>query len=218
VTKDIAELLRSTGVKRGTGGGATLTSEPVVVVRGQHLSHFDLFDRGGRQLGRVVRLARQEAYEFRDIDDRCLIKLEDVGSSWRSLGLTKWRYEVSEPDMGEAISARRIRRWKDTAWIGQGPVQVGTIGSGLAPVLRALGVRGRKKSRALVLQDLNGRQAARIHVAHTHGQFVDLVIEVQDETPEQLRRVAIAASVIADRELIDAGRFSSFGTPVSTGG
>jgi len=109
----------------------------------------------------------------------------------------------------------------DTASVTQGPVQVGTIRSRVGPALRALGIPVRKKSRALVLEDHHGRQVARIHIARKrrYGQFVDLVIEVEDGTLEQLRKVAIAASMIADRELIDFGEPGAPQSPVSvTGG
>ena len=214
--EDVAKLLTPTSVGRRTGGG-TLTSEPVVVVRGKHLSHFDLFDSSAGQLGRVVRVARKEAFEFRDIDDGCVLKLEDVGPSWRSFGLAKWRYEVSEPDKRGAISVRRVRRLNDTVSITEGPMQVGTIRSGAARGSRALRILVRKKSPALVLEDHHGRQVARIYIARKKraGHFVDLVVEVEDGTPEQLRKVAIAASVIADRELIEFPGSGSPGPPVS---
>jgi hypothetical protein len=96
-------------------------------------------------------------------------------------------------------------------------MQVGTIRSGAARASKALGILGRKKSPALVIEDHHGRQVARIHIARKKraGHLVDLVVEVDDGTTEQLRKVAIAASVIADRELIDFPGSGSPGPPVS---
>jgi len=92
--QDVAKLLARTKVHVRNGGGGTLTSVPVVVVRGTHRSDFDLLDQRGRQLGRVVRLGLDEAYGFRDLADRCVLGVQEVGPSWRALGLTKWRYET----------------------------------------------------------------------------------------------------------------------------
>ena len=217
--QEIAALLARTKVRLRAGGG-TLASEPVVVVRGKHRSHFDLFDCRGKPLGRVVQAGRVDAYEVRDVDERRVLSLQDVGPSWRTLGLTKWRYELSMPDEPEAISVSRVRRFSATASITQGSLQIGIVRSQVKPgpvavALRALGSPGRKKSPALALEDRIGRQVARIYIARKRrrgpDERVDLIVEVTDGTSEQLRKIAVAASVIADRELIDFAESSSFG-------
>ncbi|MGZ4222006.1 MAG: hypothetical protein ACXVH1_37065 [Solirubrobacteraceae bacterium] len=159
-----------------------------------------------------------DAYEVRDADDQRVLALQDVGPSWRTLGLTKWRYELSMPDEPEAISVSRVRRLTDTASITQGPLQIGMIRSRVEPrsvtvALRMLGSPGRRKSPAFALEDHDGRQVACIYIACKRGPYerVDLIVDVKDGTSEQLRKIAVATSVIADRELIDFAESSSFG-------
>ena len=56
------------------------------------------------------------------------------------------------------------------------------------------------------IEDDTGRQVARVHMARVRRfrEQVDLV-EAEDGTSERLRRVALAASMIADHELIHFG-------------
>ena len=221
--QEIAALLARSKIRLRVGGGGTLVSEPVVVLRGRHRWHFDLFDCRGKPLGRVVQVGRLVAYEVRDVDEQRVLNLQDVGPGWRALGLTKWRYELSMPDEHEVISVSRVGRLTDTASITQGPLQIGTIRAGVAhrrPVavaLRALGRPRRKKSAALVLEDHNGRRVAGIYTARNRPRYegVDLIVEVKDGTSEQLRKIAVAVSVIADLELI---RLQGSGGPGPPGG
>lgn len=207
--QEIAALLARTKIRRRGAGGGTLMSEPVVVLRGKHRSHFDLFDCSGESLGRVVQFGRSDAYEVRDQDHQRVLSLQEVGPSWRVLGLTKWRYELSLSDEPEVISVSRARRLTDAASITQGVLQIGLIRSRPRPrsgaPLKALGGPGRKKSPVLVVEDQSGHQVARIHIARKsrNDQRVDLILDVTDGASEQLRKVAVAASVIADLELID---------------
>jgi hypothetical protein len=206
--EEIAALLARTKIRLRGGGGA-LVSEPVVVVRGKHRSHFDLFNCWGSSLGRVVQVGRTDAYEVRDVYERRVLNLQEVGSSWRALGLTKWRYELSIPDEPEAIRVSRVRRLTDTASITQGPTQIGLIRSS-APTLsgalrRAFGSPGRKKSRVFAVEYQTGSDVASVYIARKRQrhEHVDLVVEITDGTSEQLRKIALAASVIADLELIN---------------
>src|SRR5207253_1618954 len=128
-------------------------------------------------------------------------------------------YELSTPEAAEAISISKVRRLTDTASITQGPDQIGMIRSQVKPRsvgadMRALGSPGRRKSPALTVEDHNGREVARIYIARKRQphERVDLIIEVKDGTSVQLRRIAVAASVIADLELIGFAGSSSFGS------
>lgn len=77
----------------------------------------------------------------------------------------------------------------------------------VAVVFAALMAGERRRSPALAIEDQNGRQVARVHIARTRswGPLVDLIVEVEDGISQQLRHVALGASMIATLELIGSG-------------
>ena len=220
-TGEVIESLFLPDVGRQRGG--TLMSEPVVAARGKHLNGFELFDQEMGQLGSAAVLGLG-TFEFRDACDRCVFKLKEDTSNpdlARRIGLAgsagrqgKWRYEVVAADGSETISVRRVGRWTPTATICNGPRQIGLMRPGsssrIAHVLEATGFKAPKRSPALVIEDEPGHEVAWVHIGRTSSgdDLVELVVEIEDRTSEQLRKVALAASVIADYELIS---FSSGG-------
>jgi hypothetical protein len=214
--EEVAELLTGTKVARRSGGGGTLMTEPIVVVHGEHLGYFKLFDQDGSQLGSAVPVGRTRAsasralrtHQFRDAHDRCVFNLQDVGprlGGW----LTKWAYEISAPGGSGMISVKRVHRSTANASITEGPRQIGMMRppdrSRVALAFRWIGWGG--KESPLGIEDDTGRQVARVHIARVRRtrRICDLVVEVEDGTSEQLRRVALAASLIAESELINWG-------------
>lgn len=73
---------------------------------------------------------------------------------------------------------------------------------------RRIGTMRNGPTHAFVIEDHTGREVARIHIARTRffSERVDLIAEIDDGTSEPLRKVALAAAVIADRELIQFGQ------------
>jgi hypothetical protein len=185
-------------------------SEPLVVVHGKHREDFELLGQDAARLGSVVCVDRARCYEFRDLNDRCAVKLRDLAPSTRLRGLWKWRYEVISPGGGETISVMRVSRRKDPATIAQGSRQVGVLRrisrpAALTKFPRVSAVIGLGTSESLVVEDHTGRQTARVHIVENRlsTKLVELIVEVEDGTSEQLRMVALAASLIAERELIN---------------
>jgi hypothetical protein len=218
--EEVADLLTGSKVARRSGGGGTLITEPIVVVHGEHLGYFKLFDQDGSQLGSAVPVGRTRAsasralrtHEFRDAHDRWVFNLQDVGPRLRSPGLTKWAYEISAPGGSGTIGVKRVRRLTETASITEGPRQIGMMRppdpSPVALAFAAIGMWWGVSTRSpVVIEDDTGRQVARVHIARVSKirQLGDLVVEVEDGTSEQLRRVALAASLIAYGSLINWG-------------
>jgi hypothetical protein len=94
---------------------------------------------------------------------------------------------VFGPDGSESVSVERDTRWTQRASIRDGPCHIGTL-------------RRPNRAGALVIEDERGHQPGRLQIGH--GSYIDEAIEVEDRTSEQVRRVALAANVIADYELI----------------
>jgi hypothetical protein len=190
-------------------------TEPIVVVHGKHAGYFKLVDQDGSQLGSAVPVGRARAsasraiwtHEFRDAHDRCVFNLHNVS---RLRGLITWAYEVSAPGGSGMISVKRVRRLTETASMTEGPREIGMIrppdSSRVALAFRWLGMWLGNES-PLGIEDDTGRQVARVHIARVRRwrELCDLVVEVEDGTSEQLRRVALAASLIAASEIINWG-------------
>ena len=60
---------------------------------------------------------------------------------------------------------------------------------------------------ALILDDATGHHVACVQIPRVRRfrELVDLILEVPDGTSKQLRAVALAGSLIAERELFDLG-------------
>jgi hypothetical protein len=195
---EVAELLRRAHVRRRRRGGGTLTSEPVVVVRGKHRRDFELLDQDGGQLGLAIDVRRRSllgdraAYEFRDAQERCIFNLKNTGSSVTGPGI-KWRYEVTWPGESRTISIHRTSRRTTETSISEGSRQIGTM-------------RG-KGSVVLAIEDHSGLEVASVHIARARRfhELVDLVVELEDGISEELRVTALAASLITDMSLISFG-------------
>ena len=120
-----------------------------------------------------------------------------------------------------------MREWDDeevAASLARAGVDIRTGGGGTLTSERVLVALGEHRSH-FDLFDGNARQLGRVLGAGKGGVYefrdiarirrvyslVDLVVEVDDGASEPLRTVALAASVIADRELINLAGSSSFG-------
>jgi len=190
----VAELLSEADVDRRVSGGGTVMTEPVVVVRGRHQDDFELLDQDGRLLGSAVRvggmrsLDAARAYEVRDAHDRCVLNVHQAGPSSEVWGLTKWHYEVVLPGGSGAITVQKAS--PEPASISEGSRRIGTMRNG--------------PTHAFMIEDHTGRQVARIHIGRTRffSEHVELIAETEDGTSLPLRSVALAAILIADRELI----------------
>jgi hypothetical protein len=194
---EVAKLLSTAKVDHRGGGGGTPMTEPVVVVHSKHRRDFDLLDQDGGRLGSVVRVGglrsveAARSYEVRDAHDRCVFHLNVAGPSSEVWGLTKWHYEVVSPGESGKITVQKAS--PEPTSISEGSHQIGVMRDG--------------PTHAFVIEDDTGREVARIHIARTRffSERVDLIAEIEDGTSEPLRKAALAATVIADRELIQFG-------------
>jgi hypothetical protein len=73
--------------------------------------------------------------------------------------------------------------------------------------LEAAGFLSASWTPAVVIEDEPGHQVARVHIAGTRrkGKLVDLLVELDGAISQPLRKVALAASLITERELISFG-------------
>ena len=190
---EIAELLLYAHIDRRPSGDGTLMTEPLLVVRGNHHGDFGVFDRAGKRVGSAMRSGERSpgrlcTDEFLDAEGRCVIRVETVGSS-AGRGRTKWVYELSGPQVPDVTKLSRVSRWAPKASITQGS--------------RAIGMLKPAKSFAgLVVEDEPGHPVARVYIAGAREwkKFTDVVVEAEDGAPEELRKAALAATVIMDRE------------------
>jgi hypothetical protein len=181
------------------------------VTRRRHNADYELFDQDARWLGSVVAAHPAPRYEFRDPDARCVLALRKLAVSAkrvRLVGLWKWQYEIVLPGAGVTISVKQVARKSDPAEVTQGSQQIGSIQEILKPAAQTRFARVAAMLRlgvspAFVIHDNAGRETARVHIAERRGNLVDLVAEIQQGTPERLRKVALGASVIAANELLN---------------
>jgi hypothetical protein len=194
----VAQLLSTAMVDRRSGRGGTLMTEPVVVVHGRHRGDFELLDQDGGRLGSAVRVGGMRSvdaarsYEVRDAHDRYVLHLHEAELSSAVWGLTKWHYEVVLTGESGKITVQKTS--PEPTSISHGPRRIGTMRNG--------------PTHAFLIEDHTGREVARIHIARTRfwSERVDLIAEIEDGTSVPLRSVALAATVIADRELIKFGQ------------
>jgi hypothetical protein len=195
--EEVEGLLAKVEIKRGAEGGCTLLTAPVIVVRGMHRDPLELLDQNGRKLGSAnprppVDWSYELSYELCDTDSRCVLIVHKFERSLRERLKGAWAYELFEPGDPRIITVSCAERWED-ATIADGPHQIGLLRSGTGRCLFSV-------------QDEPGHILGRVLLARQ--QFFDrfaLVVEVENRTPDQLRKVAVAASVIADREMIASG-------------
>jgi hypothetical protein len=138
---------------------------------------------------RSVQAAR--SYEGRDAHDRCVLYLHEAGPSSTVWGLTKWHYEVVLAGESGKITVQKAS--PEPTSILDGSRRIGTMRNG--------------PTNPFLIEDHAGREVARIHIARTRffSERVELIAETEDGTSGPLRLVALAATLIADRELIQFG-------------
>jgi hypothetical protein len=77
-----------------------------------------------------------------------------------------------------------------------------------APVrgLRAIGF-SHIPSPALAVKDRSRDEVARVHIARMKRfrSLIDLVVDIEEDTPDDLRMAALASALIADREIATFG-------------
>jgi hypothetical protein len=195
-SEDIAKLLVTARVPRARRGG-TLMTAPVVVACGKHRDDFQLFNRGGAPIGVAV-AERHRSYEIRDTEDRCVLRLHEVGTSWEVLGSRKWRYEVVPVDDPGPIHVSRVDGRALSALVTENTREIARMRFG------RLAVPG---TPALELEDPAGQRIARVHVPRVRRirKLVDVVVEIPAGTSDQQRALALAAGLIAERELVHFG-------------
>lgn len=150
----------------------------------------DVLDQYGDRLGSASwgRRSRWREYEYIDIEGTCVLHGQVLGSL--SGPAIKWVYELSVPHSPETTTLRRIDRSTQTASITQGQREVGW----LRPV---------KQPDGFLIADRDDKEVGRVLVAHASP--LRLLVLVNDSATEELRRVALAAALIADRELTKSG-------------
>jgi hypothetical protein len=195
-SEDIAKLLVTARVPHARGGG-TLMTAPVVVACGKHRDDFQLFNRGGTPIGVAV-AERHRSYEIRDMEDRCVLRLREVGTSWEVLGSRKWRYEVVRVDDPGPIYISRVDGRALSASVTENTRDIAVMRFG------RLAVPG---TPALELEDPAGHRIARVHIPRVRRvrKLVDVVVERPAGTSDQQRALALAAGLIAERELVHFG-------------
>ena len=170
-------------------------TESLLVLR-RNGGTLDVFDQNGNRLG-SARSARRSGwiqfgsgrdYEFVDAADTCVLYLRDVGSHWKGPAI-KWVYELRVPHSPETTNLQRIDRSTGTASITQGESEV-------------VWLRPLKRGDGFVIADRDDKEVGRVLVA---GERLlrgpDLLVRVNSFAAEELRRVTLAAAMIADREL-----------------
>jgi hypothetical protein len=194
--EDIAQLLRTARVPH-TGRGGTLITAPVVLACGKHRDDFQLFARDGTCIGMAL-AQRHRSYEIRDTEDRCVLRLQELGSSWEVLGSRKWRYEVVLSGDSDPICISRVGGRALSAAVTEGSRQIATMR------FERLAVPG---TRALELEDPAGQAIAHVHIPRVRRvhKRVDVVVEIPARIPDELRALALAAGLIAERELVHFG-------------
>jgi hypothetical protein len=173
-------------------------TESLLVFR-RNRGDLDVFDQKGNRLGssRAARSARRSRWiqfdsgrdhELVDAADACLLHLQDTGSHWKGRAI-KWVYELKAPHSPEATKLQRIDRSTGTASITQGEREIGWL-------------RPLRGSDGFVIADRDDKEVGRGLVANERLlRGPDLLVRVNSSAPEELRRVTLAAAVIADREL-----------------
>jgi len=212
---EVEGLLAKVGTNRRAGGGGTLLTEPVIVVRGMHRDPLELLDQNGRKLGSanprpLVDWSYEPSYELCETDGRCVLMVRKLSRSFRGRLKGTWAYELFDPGDPRTITVSCAERWRkkqdtyrieregfdpwpSSATVREGPHQIGLLRSGAGRCLCSI-------------QDEPGHILGRVLLARQ--QFLDrfaLVVEVENRTPDQLHKVAVAASVIADREMLASG-------------
>ena len=106
--------------------------------------------------------------------------------------------EERHADSSTCIHMDRDNSHADTASVTEGSVQIAMMR------LAQVAVPGLP---ALILDDATGHHVACVHIpcVRRFRELVDLILEVPDGTSKQLRAVALAGSLIAERELFDLG-------------
>jgi hypothetical protein len=195
-SEDIAKLLRTARVQQA-GRGGTLMTAPVIVACGKHRGDFQLFARDGTPIGMAV-AERRRSYEIRDTEDRCVLRLQEVGASWEVLGYRKWRYEVVPIGDSGPIHVSRLGGRTLSASVTEGSRPIAMMR------FQRLAVPG---TPALELEDDTGHAIARVHIPRVSRvpKRVDLVLEIPAGTSHQLRALGLAAGLIAERELVHFG-------------
>ena len=195
-SEDIAKLLLIARVSHARTGG-TLMTAPVVVACGKHRHDFQLFNRDGNPIGVAV-AERHRSYEIRDTEGRCVLRLHEVGTSWEVLGSRKWRYEIVPVDAPDPIYVSRVDGRALSASVTDGASQIAVMR------FERLAVPG---TPALELEAPTGERIARVHIPRVRRvrKLVDVVMEIPAGTSDQLRALALAAGLIAERELVHFG-------------
>jgi hypothetical protein len=187
-------------------------TEPVIVARGEHEGRLELLDQDGRQLGFAERRTHFTydirdtdgqcvlIYDICDTDGQCVLAVRKVKLSLRERP-TGWAYDVSQPyDTGITTLRRTGSWWKGTYSITEGGHQIGLL-RGRGPLYPTNIVREPLCS----VEDERGHLLWCVQLARKPSFMknrVALVVEIENQTPDQLRKVAVAATVIADHEMM----------------
>jgi hypothetical protein len=194
--EEIAVLLGIAGIeRRPAAGGGTLMTESLLVLR-RDGGDLDVLDQDGNRLGSVrwgrrfgwIQFGSSGEYEFVDAEDTCVLHVQAVGSLKGPA--IKWVYELSVPHSSEATKLQRIDRSTHAASITQGQREVGWL-------------RPLKRPDGFLIADRDDNDVGRVLVGSESP--LRLLVLVNDSATEELRRVGLAAAVIADRELTERG-------------
>lgn len=190
--EEIALLLRIAGIPpRPAAGGGTLMTEPLLVLR-RDGGDLDVFDRYRNRLGSArwgrrfgwIQFGSSREHEFVDAEDTCVLHVQEVGPA------ITWVYELSVPHSPETTKLQRIDDSTQTASITQGQREVGWL-------------RSLKRPDGFLIADRDDKEVGRVLVASESP--LRLLVLVNDSATKQLRRVALAAALIADRKLTKPG-------------
>jgi hypothetical protein len=211
--EDVERLLAKVEVGRRAEGGGTLLTEPVIVARGTSHEHLELLDQHGRQLG-VADLVRPAgglwlallgrsssptSYELCDADGRSVLIVREVKLSVSERFRRGWTCEVLQPGEFATITVSRVGRWSSRSYsIAEGPRQIGLLRIEFGTTLVKAGAW------LCSVEDETGHDVGTVLLADKRNSSgrVALVLEVKDGSPAQLRRVAVAAILVADLRVI----------------
>jgi hypothetical protein len=168
-----------------------LLSEPVLVFHGDHREDFELLGQQGAPIGSAVRVSElKPAWALRETTGRDVVVVRRRRRIWG----TGWKYAVCDPDGAEIATIRRQLHWGNYGRVATGDR---TIGHLRLRVWRRAGA---------TIEDHTGRTLIRLRPVSGLSGAVTLVAAIEDQAPEEMRRVMLATALIYDWQCVTRNR------------